>query len=257
MTCQEFLDGFSSYLDGELESQEVLHWEQHMEQCATCARYDDVMRRGLTLVRELPEIQPSPDFQLRLNRKLWELEMEGGPDQRGPGLGTAISLAIAASLALIAWSPLLWHEPVRESTALAERGVLNAHGDAASVLPDATAHAEALPPLATRSVAGEASHVAQDLAMEAVDVNDAAGTRQWLLYSAGDTDLVTEFARPGGWRAPGPGYRPYSLEHVTPRSVGPLILIPGPYSPLIVSDPDFRARSRPGPVRAVSASAFD
>src|SRR5690606_18291876 len=62
MTCQEFLARYSEYLDERLEPLESALWRAHMNRCPSCARYDRVLRRGLALVRDLPEVEPSSDF---------------------------------------------------------------------------------------------------------------------------------------------------------------------------------------------------
>jgi hypothetical protein len=43
---------------------------QHMHQCPSCAHHDMIVRRSLMLVKSLPTIEPSPDFQARLAARL-------------------------------------------------------------------------------------------------------------------------------------------------------------------------------------------
>lgn len=43
---------------------------RHMRDCASCAHHDAIVRRSLMLVRSLPVIEPSPDFQARLEARL-------------------------------------------------------------------------------------------------------------------------------------------------------------------------------------------
>ncbi|MBI4408765.1 MAG: zf-HC2 domain-containing protein [Gemmatimonadetes bacterium] len=124
MNCQEFLARYSEYLDERLDAGEAARWRAHLEGCRSCARYDHVARRGLALVRELPIPEASPDLALRLQQSLFRFDLDAPwLEDRTTGTGAAGSLAIAATLALIAWSPVLrsgWvdeAEPPRAGTA--------------------------------------------------------------------------------------------------------------------------------------------
>lgn len=107
MTCQEFLVRHTEYLDGMLNPEEVAWCESHIASCASCARYDRVVRQGIDLIRSRPEIEPSADFFPRLQHRLYHLEDELRYGARGPGAGAVVSLAIAGVLALLAWSPMM------------------------------------------------------------------------------------------------------------------------------------------------------
>lgn len=73
--------------------------------CASCARYDRVVRRGIDLVRELPDVQPSESFDIRLQHRL--LHIRDADALARPRATGAAALGIAAAIALLAWSPLL------------------------------------------------------------------------------------------------------------------------------------------------------
>lgn len=49
----------------------------HVLECAECSRHDTVVRRSLLLFRNLPRIEPSPDFQARLKVRLREAKAAG------------------------------------------------------------------------------------------------------------------------------------------------------------------------------------
>lgn len=107
MRCQEFLVRHTDYLDGLLGSEESRRYEDHIVECASCARYDRVIRQGVEILRAAPAIEPSPDFFPRLQHRLYHVEDELRTGSRGPGANAVVSLAIAGVLALLAWSPLL------------------------------------------------------------------------------------------------------------------------------------------------------
>jgi hypothetical protein len=46
----------------------------HLQTCARCSRHDTAVRRGLLIVRNLPRLEPSPDFMTRLNDRLEDLQ---------------------------------------------------------------------------------------------------------------------------------------------------------------------------------------
>ncbi|HSL69811.1 MAG TPA: zf-HC2 domain-containing protein, partial [Longimicrobiales bacterium] len=105
LSCREFLERHSEYLDGQLPALATREFDQHVRLCESCSRYDRVLRRGLLLARNLGEVQPSANFQEKLHARLMRLEDE--PVQRPivAGLGTAV--VIAAVLALVAITPVL------------------------------------------------------------------------------------------------------------------------------------------------------
>jgi hypothetical protein len=107
MRCEDFLSRHGEYLDGGLTLTDASQMRAHIVRCSTCARYDRIVRKGLTLVNELPEVQPSLDFEQRLQHRILSLEDEMTFTQQRPAVGVAAALAVAAMIALLAWSPLL------------------------------------------------------------------------------------------------------------------------------------------------------
>lgn len=95
MTCQEFLERHAEYVDDVMDPLEAAIWRDHAAHCPSCSRYDRVVRRGLRLVRELPEISPSPDFHPRLQFRIYRMEEELRAGSRASGAGAVLSLAIA------------------------------------------------------------------------------------------------------------------------------------------------------------------
>lgn len=146
MSCQEFLNRYSEYVDGLLPPREAARLHAHLIECCRCARYDQVMQRGLELARALPPVEPSSDFQLRLQHRLLHARDDLAADGTRGGSGAAVSLALAVLLALAAWGPLLRDEAGTPGIETTQRTV---HADAAGMqLPGDDA---ALYPLAGES----------------------------------------------------------------------------------------------------------
>lgn len=107
MTCEKFLARYSEYLDDRMTLPEAARWRAHIRECDDCARYHRVVERGQELVRELPRVQPSADFEMRLRQRLAAVDEELENRRRDPRPSTLAALSIAALLALVAWSPML------------------------------------------------------------------------------------------------------------------------------------------------------
>jgi anti-sigma factor RsiW len=106
MTCQQFMATYTEYLDGEQPAEVRDRSEVHMARCASCARYDRVLRQGLRLVREMPELPPSPDFEQRLQHGIFQLRAERMRRPRMNATSGAAFLAVAGLVTLVAWGPL-------------------------------------------------------------------------------------------------------------------------------------------------------
>ena len=104
--CAVWLEDHAAWMDGFLDEAESAAHEAHAAGCSSCARYARVLDRGLQLVRELPEIEPSAHFEQRLQHRIFHIE-DDARLARGSGRSGA-GLAAAAIIGLIAWSPMLW-----------------------------------------------------------------------------------------------------------------------------------------------------
>lgn len=106
MTCQQFIAGYTEYLDGAQPDERRDRFEVHMARCPSCARYDRVLRRGLRLVRDVPALPPSPDFEQRLQHGIFHVRDERSKRTRmNPTSGAAL-LAVAGLVSLVTWVPL-------------------------------------------------------------------------------------------------------------------------------------------------------
>ena len=54
LTCQEFVELATDYLDGRLDEEETDLFEQHLESCPGCETYLDQMKETVSLMGEIP-----------------------------------------------------------------------------------------------------------------------------------------------------------------------------------------------------------
>ena len=84
MDCREFRNKHVAFVDDVLPAAEMRAMERHRASCLRCSRHDTSIRRSLLLVRNLPHIEPSPDFMVRLNQRLERLGPEARVDVVAP-----------------------------------------------------------------------------------------------------------------------------------------------------------------------------
>jgi hypothetical protein len=75
MDCRDFLEQHLSFVDDTLPGVELVRMQMHLGECEHCGRHDATIRRSLMLFRNLPRIEPSPDFSKRLEMKLREAKL--------------------------------------------------------------------------------------------------------------------------------------------------------------------------------------
>jgi len=95
MDCLEFRNQYLAYVDQTLPKAEQSAAELHLATCRICARHDLAMRRGLMVLRNLPSVEPSPDFYDRLTTTLHRMERADAHASRyrGPGIGAFAAVA--------------------------------------------------------------------------------------------------------------------------------------------------------------------
>lgn len=96
MDCSEFLTRYSDYDDSLVPPTEADRFRAHMDRCPVCARYDRVLRKGRMLARQVPRVEPSPDFVPRLRARLWR------ESHRTRSIRPAIGLVPAVAALLVA-----------------------------------------------------------------------------------------------------------------------------------------------------------
>jgi anti-sigma factor RsiW len=101
MDCDVFLDGYSEYRDGLLPGAEHGAFAAHLAECASCARYDRVIGKGVRMLRDEPELEVSEDFMARLQHRIYHIDEEkrSSAGRRARGVAAGGTLAAAAALA--------------------------------------------------------------------------------------------------------------------------------------------------------------
>ncbi|MEJ2536927.1 MAG: zf-HC2 domain-containing protein [Calditrichia bacterium] len=99
MDCDKFRSNFSSYLDGELSSEQRKALDTHFTVCPSCQEIFRQMRIIQQSLKQLPQISSSPDFEQRLRQQIFNSEKRAQiiPFQfqnwKLPAMGSAIVLA--------------------------------------------------------------------------------------------------------------------------------------------------------------------
>lgn len=70
MNCRTFHQLHVAFVDDTISGAERTEMAEHLGVCAGCASYNARVRRSLLLVRNLPRIEPSPEFRKRLRVRL-------------------------------------------------------------------------------------------------------------------------------------------------------------------------------------------
>jgi anti-sigma factor RsiW len=76
MDCREFCDQHLAFVDDTLAGIELVRMQRHITECESCAKHDAKIRRALLLFRNLPSIEPSAEFNHRLEARLRECQNE-------------------------------------------------------------------------------------------------------------------------------------------------------------------------------------
>jgi len=234
MTCGEFLARHSEYLDEELAAEAAVEMRLHLVGCARCGRYDRVLRRGLSLLRDMEPIRPARDpldgFYARL------AATPRAREQAPPRAPLAATVAVAGVVALVAWSALFRlagvpgtaaGEPVRGATATRPADVDG------SLVPGA-------PPVLTGMDLVGAARPAR--AVEPLGTPSAVQPEPGAALDAAELEPGPAWTRAAELRA--------ASELLPVRS---RFLVPGPYTPLLLLPPEFGQRAQvvsvsgPGP----------
>ena len=108
MDCGKFRDNHAAFIDNALDEVDLASMRAHRAECADCAQHDATIRRALLLFRNMPVIEPSPDFGRRLNARLRATERTlawSHAGMRGPSwtsFAWAASGVLAAGYILVA-----------------------------------------------------------------------------------------------------------------------------------------------------------
>lgn len=108
MDCGSFRDNHAAFIDNALDEVDLAAMRAHRAACSHCAEHDATIRRALLIFRNMPTIEPSPDFGRRLNARLRQTERSlawSHAGIRGPSWTTfawAASGVLAAGYILVA-----------------------------------------------------------------------------------------------------------------------------------------------------------
>lgn len=107
--CEAMVEDLVAFLDGELTEPERSRVEAHTSTCLTCRREMDRISTVNGMLRSLPRVTPSDDF----DRRMWErLEREAsrpGAPRSFRAVYWGVPLAAAAALALV------WYSSVQQT----------------------------------------------------------------------------------------------------------------------------------------------
>ena len=79
MNCLKVEEQFSAYLEDELDYQAVRAFEAHLGTCESCRREFTLFRESLDLLHQLPRIEPSTEFDITLQARLADTQVESIP----------------------------------------------------------------------------------------------------------------------------------------------------------------------------------
>ena len=107
MDCSGFLREFSEFYDAPTGASAREAAEAHMRECEACARYEQVVSRGVELLQAMPQVELAESFRPRLQHKLFHVDDGDAATQvrSGSAVPVAAALGMGLLLAVIAWYP--------------------------------------------------------------------------------------------------------------------------------------------------------
>ncbi|HID57206.1 TPA: hypothetical protein EYP37_11800 [Candidatus Poribacteria bacterium] len=115
MRCRDVRGKLSEFLDGELDERTRDEIRRHLEICEECAREYDGILEAVSLVRNLPEIEPPKDMWMTLKTRLEGVEglrftwperlkrLIAPPLARHPAFAPLILLILVGMFAVVGW----------------------------------------------------------------------------------------------------------------------------------------------------------
>ena len=109
MDCRDFTSRHAAFIDDTLPGVEMAVMREHLDRCARCARRDADVRRALLLLKNLPPLSVSGEFQHRLRERLAREDAIGAPvptrlTTRFPSRWIASAAAIVAIAGVARWT---------------------------------------------------------------------------------------------------------------------------------------------------------
>lgn len=97
MNCRVFKSKHVGFIDDNLSAADMADLRRHINACSSCATLDTRIRRSLLVVRNLPQIEPSADFFMRLSEAL-----KHAPPPTAPPRRTAVATSFVVVTAALA-----------------------------------------------------------------------------------------------------------------------------------------------------------
>lgn len=147
MDCGSFRDNHAAFIDNALDAVDLAAMRAHRAECSVCADHDATIRRALLLFRNMPTIEPSPDFGRRLDERLRATERSlawSHAGVRGPSWTTfawAASGVLAAGYILVA----TFGVPIGDGAMASARGTDLALAPVVVTAPVPRAHVDSAP----------------------------------------------------------------------------------------------------------------
>jgi anti-sigma factor RsiW len=114
MQCSETSEWMSLCLDGLLSQEQAAHLQAHVGQCEACREEWEAMRSLSSLLQAEPMATPSPDFVVRVTRRLQQREARRRRLYSSLGvLMGSVGLWAVVGVALSLLVVVLWQAPLR------------------------------------------------------------------------------------------------------------------------------------------------
>src|SRR5438552_17568567 len=103
MHCREFRRKHDGFIDDTLSGVEIDAMEAHRRVCEPCSQHDTRVRRALLVARNIPQIQPSPEFSRRLYARIEQERiardlLRSAAQERSAGFSAGTYSIVAAGL---------------------------------------------------------------------------------------------------------------------------------------------------------------
>lgn len=98
MDCREFRDNHCAFTDDTLAGVEIVRMQRHIAECEQCARLDWSIRRSLMVFKNLPSIEPSENFEARLQAKIKQSVAAQALQERSFRLAGAAAMVFGAAM---------------------------------------------------------------------------------------------------------------------------------------------------------------
>ncbi len=98
MDCKQFRNNHCSFTDDTLAGVELVGMQRHISECGQCARLDWSIRRSLMVFKNLPSIEPSANFEVRLQEKIQQSMAAQAAQHRSFRLAGAAAAIFGAAM---------------------------------------------------------------------------------------------------------------------------------------------------------------